>query len=99
MAYYIMWAGAQTPGERTRRLEGGRWGGLEAGAFEDGIKLKPAPTVPIEIDTFEKDTGDMPPVFVVPSLVVRKDFAQALKDSGVTNVDYYPAVIHDRKRG
>ena len=88
MTYYVLWSGALYPGEDTRRLEGGAWGGLEAGAFLDGTKLLREPIVPIEIDVFPEDQGEMPPVFVVPALVVRKDFAQLLQEAGVDNSDY-----------
>ena len=100
MNYFILWAGALYPGERTRRLEGDDWAGLEAGAFIDGVKIERAITQPIDIDLIEDDKGDavLPPLFVVPALVLRKDVAQALQECGVDNIDYYPAVLHDRRR-
>lgn len=100
MSYFILWAGAKYPGERTRRLEGGDWGGLEAGAFIDGASIAAPVPNPIEIDLVpdEKGTAEMPPLWVVPALVVRKDVAEALQAIGVDNVQYYPAVLHDRAR-
>lgn len=98
MSYYILWSPQLLPGDATRDIDGGNWGGLDAGDFIEGRKLVPGPSIPIHINIFEDDVGDMPPVFVVPALVVRRDFAEALSEIGVDNIDFYPAVLHDRKR-
>lgn len=103
MPYYFLWTGDPEPiehgpgdfypGEPTLRLEGGSWGGVDVGDFTNGVKLVSEPALPIAIETFGK--GLLPPAFVVPALVVRKDFAEALRAVGVDNIDYYPAVLHD----
>jgi len=99
MSYYVMWCAEKGRKEKIRRLEGGNWGGVKAGEFMDGAVLARPPKSPIDIDTYGEDTADVPKVFVVPSLVVHKDAAQALTEAGVDNIDYYPAILHDRKLG
>jgi hypothetical protein len=94
MAYYVLWSGAMYPGEETRRLEGGDWGRLEAGSFISGSRLAADPVSPIEIDLVE-DSGEMPPLFVVPALVTRKDLAETLVAAGVDNIDFYPTQLRD----
>lgn len=100
MKYFILWAGAMYPGERTRRLEGGDWGNLKAGAFIDGRPVTGVKT-PIEIELVPDDKGDaqLPPIFVVPALVVRKDVSELLTQVGVDNIQYFPAELLDKKTG
>lgn len=101
MDYFILWAGARYPGEQTRRLEGGAWGGLKAGTFTQGQPIQSALTPPIEIDLVEDPDGEeqMPPLWVVPALVVRQELAQALREAGVDNIEYFPAALIDRQTG
>lgn len=100
MAYYVMWVSTSQPEEKIRRLQGGRWGGLKAGAFMDGQKLEQVPKLPIVINIFEKDVlGDVPPIFVVPDLVIRDDVKTILVAAGVENINYYPAIIQCQSQG
>jgi hypothetical protein len=47
----------------------------------------------------EPGDGDMPPMFKVPTLILRQDFVAALQEAGVDNVEYYRLVIRDPTTG
>lgn len=97
MKYFILWAGAMYPGERTRRLEGGDWGGLRAGSFIEGRPISSPIALPIEVELVADDRGDaqMPSIFVVPALVLHKDVANLLSEAGVENIQYFSASLVD----
>lgn len=98
MSLWILWGGALYPGERTRRLEHGTWGGLDAGDFTDGRRLAVTGPIEIELVADDKGTAVMPPLFTVPALVVHRDVAEVLREAGVDNIDFYPAVLFDGTR-
>jgi hypothetical protein len=71
---------------------------LKVGAFNRGQKIALEVPQPVHWN-LDPDNGDMPVYFSAPALVVRREFADALKQCGVDNIDYYDVVLHDAKTG
>lgn len=68
--------------------------------FFSGQRFGPAFQVPV---TFDLDTDvdgrRMPTLFSVPALVARREFCDVLMESGIDNVETYPARIRDPASG
>jgi hypothetical protein len=85
--------------EDLRALQPGRLvSELKAGAFNRGQKITIDIPQPLHWNLKSED-GEMPVYFSAPALVMRKDFADALKECGVDNIDYYNIVLHDTRTG
>lgn len=94
--YYILWPGniyAGAIGNATLRLEGVTDDGLDLSDFTHDEEIDLPEKIVISI--FEQDLGkDMPPAFVVPTLIMRKDLVEDLRKLGANNFKYYPITIH-----
>lgn len=93
MSYYFMQCVAWKVD--LRELQPGRMvPELSAGAFRRGKRIAMNLPEPLHWNVIPAK-GEMPAYFSSPALVVRRDFAEALKQCGVDNIDYYAIVLHD----
>lgn len=60
-----------------------------------GVALKDPPTAPLvlEVDLDDEEAGDFADFVVAPIPLVTDRFREALKASGVSNIDYYPVTM------
>ena len=60
-----------------------------------GVALKNPPTAPLvlKVDLDDEDAGDFADFVVAPIPLVTDRFREALKASGVSNVEYYPVTM------
>lgn len=85
--------------EKLRRLSGDSpTPELEEGAFTDGERIEKRLTKKL-VWNLLPGRGEIPVFFKTPAFVVRKDFADALKEGGVDNIDYYELTLRDLETG
>jgi hypothetical protein len=93
--YYILWPGniyAGAIGKATIRLDSFTDDGLQLNDFTHDEEVNPPSKMVISI--FEQDIEkDMPPAFVVPTLIVRNDLVEDLNQLGVKNIVCYPVTL------
>ena len=70
---------------------------FKATDFNDGKRFDIGSNESARFELFDK--GDMPEFFKVPTLVMRPDFAKALTDYGLDNIQMFPAVLKDPHTG
>ncbi|MCH9687512.1 MAG: hypothetical protein K0V04_39120 [Deltaproteobacteria bacterium] len=64
-------------------------------SFVSGRLLSTKFSPPVLFDLDAEDGRVMPTFFVSPALLVRRSFAEALRNAGVDNIDTYEAIIRD----
>lgn len=95
MKYYVLWTEniyAGAIGKATIRLDGSTDEGLQLNDFTHDETVNPPKKMVISI--FEQDLEkDMPPAFVVPTLILRNDLIEDLNQLGANNFMCYPVTL------
>lgn len=85
--------------EKLRRLSGDSpTPELDAGAFSDGERIEKRLKKQL-VWNLLPGSGEIPVFFKTPAFVVRKDFADVLKEAGADNIDYYEVTLRDPETG
>lgn len=97
MAYFFLDCFPYKKPLRDLDYSGPAFPGVEVSDFNKGKQIEIATAEPAHFEVFDK--GEMPEFFILPTLVMRPDFAEALADFGIDNIQTFAAKLTDPDTG